>query len=129
MSIDLPSQVTADVVRITTGRAKPASVLAGTAAKRQEAPSSGNNIPATSGDASQPLEATGLSVAVSRLSNHVQQISRDLEFSVDKQLDRVIIKVFDTETKEVIRQIPAEEVLSLARSLTSDEGVIVNVKA
>jgi len=48
---------------------------------------------------------------------------------VDKQLDQVIIKVFDAETREVIRQIPAEEVLSLARSLTSDEGVIVNVKA
>lgn len=128
MSIDLPSQVTADVVRIT-GSAKPAIVSAGAAAKRQEAPSSGNRIPAVSGDTNQSLDETGLSTAVSRLKNHVQQISRALEFTVDKQLDQVIIKVFDAETREVIRQIPAEEVLSLARSLTSDEGVIVNVKA
>jgi len=129
MSIDLPSLFTADVVRLSGG-AKQQPVFKGVSdrAVRQGVSSAGNIIP-TDQVAKQLPEESRLSSAVSRLNNHIQQVSRELEFTIDKELDRVIIKVYNTDTKEVLRQIPAEEVLSLARHLASDDSVILSAKA
>lgn len=68
--------------------------------------------------------------AVSTLQDYVQNIQRDLEFTVDEELGRVIIRVYDSETKEIIRQIPAEEMLKLARQMAQvDEGLLLNTRA
>lgn len=40
-----------------------------------------------------------------------------LEFAVDDELGRVVVKVVDAETREVLKQFPSEEALALARSL------------
>jgi len=73
--------------------------------------------------------------AVSSINDHVQPLNRDILFSVDDGTDRTIIRVLDTETQEVIREIPAKEVLALARYLresASDEqadGLIIKAQA
>ena len=68
--------------------------------------------------------------AVSTLQDYVQNIQRDLEFTVDEELGRVIIRVYDSETKEIIRQIPAEEMLKLARQMAqAEEGLLLNTRA
>ena len=54
---------------------------------------------------------------VSDLKDYVQNMQRDLNFHVDDETGRVVIKVIDSSTSEVIRQIPEEEVLSLARRM------------
>lgn len=55
--------------------------------------------------------------AVARLNEYAQSIQRDLRFSLDEDLGRSIIHVVDRNTKEVIRQIPNETALELARNL------------
>ncbi|WP_316674109.1 flagellar protein FlaG [uncultured Tolumonas sp.] len=40
-----------------------------------------------------------------------------VNFSVDKDLDRTVVKVVDSKTKEIIRQIPSEEWLDTAKRL------------
>ena len=77
-----------------------------------------------------------LKAAVSELSAHVQNWQRDLKFSVDKDLGRTVVMVVDSQTHEVIRQIPAEEVLAMARFLaerTDDkekiEGLLLKAHA
>lgn len=71
-----------------------------------------------------------LNQAVSRLNAHVQNIQRELEFSIDKATGRTIIKVIDSSTKQVIRQLPPEEVLQVARRIAAmQEGTILKVKA
>ncbi len=60
-----------------------------------------------------------LNSVVTSLNSSIQSIQRNLEFSVDKELGRVIINVKDKETDEVVRQIPSEEALNLARNLQS----------
>ena len=47
----------------------------------------------------------------------MQNIARELNFSVDEELDLFIVTVLDQETVEIIRQIPSEEMLELARTL------------
>ena len=67
--------------------------------------------------------------AVSQLNNFVQNVQRDLQFEVDKDLGQTIVKVVDQSTKEVIRQIPNELALRLAENLQQDEPLtLFNIK-
>ena len=54
---------------------------------------------------------------VSHLKEYVQNMQRDMDFSVDDKTGRFVVKVIDSQTKELIRQIPSEEMLSIARHL------------
>lgn len=61
--------------------------------------------------------AEKLQAAVSKLNDHVQNLSRTLSFSIEESTGRTIIKVYDAETDELIRQIPPEETVKLAEIL------------
>jgi flagellar protein FlaG len=63
------------------------------------------------------VDETNASQAVVDLNDYVQRVGRDLHFSLDKESGKIIIKVLNSETKELIRQIPPEEVLQLAQIL------------
>jgi len=128
MSSDLISGASGDAVRLS-GRHNSFAAKPGTAAGRQGLPQSGPRV-SSSPDDSAVIDMQALSSAVSTLKDYVQNIQRDLEFSVDKELNRVIIRVYDSETQEVIRQIPAEEMLKLARQLArAEEGLLLDAKA
>ena len=59
-------------------------------------------------------------------SNPVQ---RDLQFEVDNEREKTIVKVVDQSTQEVIRQIPDEVALRLAENLQQDEPLtLFNIK-
>lgn len=71
-----------------------------------------------------------LEVAVKKMQDYATQIiSRDLSFSVDEASGETVIRVVDPETDEVVRQIPSEEVLRIARSLESGKGFLMETKA
>ncbi|MGA7980091.1 MAG: flagellar protein FlaG [Chromatiaceae bacterium] len=73
--------------------------------------------------------------AVLRLNNYLQDVRRTLEFSIDESTGRTVITVLDAETQQVIRQIPPEKFLAVARQLTAHEsedmslGLLVQEKA
>jgi flagellar protein FlaG len=52
-----------------------------------------------------------------------------LEFSVDDESGRTVVKVVDAQTKELIRQIPSEEVLAVARNLERIKGFLLSETA
>ncbi|UXZ53809.1 flagellar protein FlaG [Halomonas sp. 7T] len=54
---------------------------------------------------------------------------RGLEFDVSEQSTRIITRVVDRDTGDVIRQIPAEEVLLLAEKLEEMQGRLISVDA
>ena len=55
------------------------------------------------------------------MRDYVQQIDRKLEFSVDEDSGETVIKVFDSSSEELIRQIPSDEILKLARDFENPE--------
>ena len=59
--------------------------------------------------------------AVSKLNDYIQDQQRNLRFSVDDDSGETIVIVMDSRSDEVIRQIPDETVLRLARKLDQDE--------
>ena len=60
-----------------------------------------------------------LKEAVSQLNKASQDKSQGLEFSIDNDSKRTVVKVIDQTTKEVLRQIPTPEALEIAKSLES----------
>jgi flagellar protein FlaG len=63
-----------------------------------------------------------VSHAVSQLNKSAQAKSQGLEFSIDNDSKRTVVKVIDQTTKEVLRQIPTPEALEIAKSLESKSG-------
>lgn len=65
----------------------------------------------------QKQEPQKLETAVSSLNDYVQNIQRTLSFSIEEDTGITVVRVFDSETEELIRQIPAEETIKLAASI------------
>ncbi len=60
--------------------------------------------------------------AVAKLNKSMQGRAQGLEFSIDDDSNRTIIKVIDQTTKEVLRQIPTPEALQIAKSIDAHTG-------
>jgi flagellar protein FlaG len=52
-----------------------------------------------------------------------------LEFEVDHETDKVIVRVIDKDSGEVIRQMPSEEVIRIAKVLGKLQGLLVEQTA
>jgi len=50
-------------------------------------------------------------------------------FPFDDDTGRTVVKVVDASTDEVIRQIPSEEVLAIAKALDKLQGVLIKQEA
>ena len=67
--------------------------------------------------------------AVSSIEKFTQSIRRDLSFSLDDSTGRVVVKVTDSTSGEVIRQIPSEEALRLAERLDEARSLLFKAEA
>ncbi|MAO61838.1 flagellar protein FlaG [Halomonas sp. CnH100-B] len=54
---------------------------------------------------------------------------RGLEFDISEHSSRIITRVIDRETGDVIRQIPAEEILQMAERLEELQGKLISLQA
>ena len=76
------------------------------------------------------LSSEEISKAVEGLRDFAQTTNRQLNFSIDEDSEKQVVKVTDAESGKVIRQIPSEEVLRLSerlRDLQSDLGATVGI--
>ncbi|TBV07940.1 flagellar protein FlaG [Phytopseudomonas dryadis] len=67
--------------------------------------------------------------AVTSIQNFMQTIRRDLNFSLDDSTGRMVIKVTDSTSGDVIRQLPSEEALRLAESLEEVRSLLFKAEA
>jgi len=58
-----------------------------------------------------------ISEAVGQINDFIQTVDRNLSFSMDDTSGKTVIKVIDSNSGQLIRQIPNEEVLALASHL------------
>ena len=66
---------------------------------------------------------------VEALNARMEQMQRGLRFSVDDSSGRIIVKVMDLDTEELIRQIPSEEALRIMRSVSETQNLIFDDQA
>jgi len=60
------------------------------------------------------------------VESHVQSLHRSLHFTMDEDSGELVVRVVDKETNEVIRQIPSEEMLAIARHLEESMGLLLS---
>lgn len=96
--------------------------------KPEPADSRGSDVQAAQANeglvAEQPLEQ-----AVSSIEGFVQKITRDLDFSLDDSTGRMVVKVTDRASGDVVRQIPSEEALRLAENLEQVRSLLFQAEA
>ena len=96
--------------------------------ERQTLPQSGKHVPQPGLNSETKRE--DLDEAVSRIQDYVQNLHRELQFTVDEESGRTIIKVIDSETERVIRQIPPDELIAISEYIQSSSGgVLLKVQA
>ena len=66
--------------------------------------------------------------AVSLLNDQMASTKRGLGFSYNESVDVPVVTVHNTETGEVVRQIPNEVVIRVAQSIDSFKGLLHNKK-
>lgn len=79
-----------------------------------------------------PVQASvnELKSAVAAINQVLQQSNRNLEFSVDTDTQRTVVKMMDTSTGELIRQYPSETTLAISRGIDQfQQGLLLKQKA
>ena len=95
------------------------------------------SLPGASPDTMASAVATPLEVALSAVpgitemtsSSSQGRVSITLQFSLDKDSGKTVVKVMDTDTNEVIRQIPSEEVLAISKAVDKLKGLLIKQQA
>ncbi|MDZ7585312.1 MAG: flagellar protein FlaG [Thiobacillus sp.] len=68
--------------------------------------------------------------AVTVINNVMQQANLNLQFSVDTDSKRTVVKMVDTSTGELIRQYPSETTLAISRGIDQfQQGLLLTQKA
>jgi flagellar protein FlaG len=79
-------------------------------------------------ESSQPTREA-IAKAANDIQNFVKDMGRNLNFSIDKTTGYNVVQVINPETNEVIRQLPSEELLKIARNMQDLGSVLVSQKA
>jgi len=81
-------------------------------------------------DAKSSLRPT-IEAATRRIQDFLQRLGRrfELDHSFDKEANKQVITVRDSESGDIIRQIPPEETLRIARSVGYYQSALVNLQA
>lgn len=67
--------------------------------------------------------------SVNRVNEAVKVFNSSVRFSIDEETQQRVVRVVDLETDEVIRQIPSEEVLAIAKVFDKLQGLLIKDKA
>jgi flagellar protein FlaG len=82
------------------------------------------------GDNQPKQGAARAEVQPEELFSQIKALTEDglysIRFESDEQSRQLVVKIVDKESQEVIRQIPAEELLGLRRALTEFQGNFVD---
>lgn len=77
----------------------------------------------------QPGDAQ-LKAAIDKMNQAMQQSNINLEFSIDRDSHRTLVKVVDSQTGETIKQFPSKEVLAISQAIDQfQKGSLFKQKA
>jgi flagellar protein FlaG len=72
-----------------------------------------------------------LRAAVARANQELTRSNRELAFVFDDKLGRMLVKIVDRQTNTVVRQVPSEDMLAMARALQDapTRGALIKSRA
>lgn len=81
------------------------------------------------GKSKDTVSSVNTSDLVKEVNQHVENFSTKIEFSYNPDKKQSVIIVVDKESGDVIRQIPAEEMVGLVEKMEEISGIIFNRRA
>jgi flagellar protein FlaG len=75
------------------------------------------------------VDAQQVHRAVETINRQLEAAAQNLRFSVDDATGKTVVRVVDTATGEVIRQVPTEELLAISRSIDRLQGLLFHQQA
>jgi len=92
--------------------------------KNMAGPQRDRDVPEPSATA----DANKVRDAVSEIEKFLSSTRRNLAFSTDEESGRIVVKVIASDTGELIRQLPSEEALRIASSLSDVNSLLFDAK-
>ena len=77
----------------------------------------------------QAADPRAVKEAVAAANEAMKSIKSELDFSVDDDTGRTIVRVIDKQTGTLIRQMPSREMLEIAKALDRLQGLLVSQSA
>jgi flagellar protein FlaG len=85
--------------------------------------------PAPGKPAAQPTN-TQIQSAVDKINQAMLQTNTGVEFSVDSNSRKAVVKVIDTQTGNTIKQFPSEQMIAISKSIDQfQKGLLLTQKA
>ena len=76
----------------------------------------------------QQAETKQLDDTLEELNQRMQAWSTGLKFSMDEDAQRLVVSIVDTATGDVIRTVPSDAVLKVAKMIVQMQGQMVDTK-
>lgn len=76
-----------------------------------------------------PMDQQLLEETVASIQEATQVLQRDLNFSLDDSSGQMVVKVTDSASGKVVRQMPTEEALRMAESLDEMRSLLFKTQA
>jgi flagellar protein FlaG len=73
--------------------------------------------PVRQAPAAPPVELHRIESVTRQIDSFLRSMNKSLQFRLDESTGRMIVSICDSETGEVIRQVPGEEALRIAQDL------------
>lgn len=67
--------------------------------------------------------------AIARAIAAAREAGKTITFSLDPELNKVVVRVVDGSTNEVIRQMPTEEMVEISKSIRDMQGLMLRIRA
>jgi flagellar protein FlaG len=76
-----------------------------------------------------PLNIEAAKQVAREINDFLKSSSSNLEFSVDGDSSKIVVRVVDAQTNELIRQIPSEVMLVISKAMDQMSGMLIQQKA
>ncbi len=107
----------ADIQKIISKIGKPDRVLATTKSISQINDYDKDNM---------PVSERVVIEAIQKANKAISGGNRRFEFSIHEKTNEIVVKVFDSDTNELIREIPNEKVLDMVAKICEMAGILVD---
>jgi flagellar protein FlaG len=76
-----------------------------------------------------PPTRSQVEAAVEAANASLAAMNRSIEFQVDPDTRQIVVRLIDTQSNQVLRQIPSQEMLEIAKSIDHLQGVLLRNRA
>ncbi|GLI38499.1 flagellar protein FlaG [Geobacter hydrogenophilus] len=118
-----------NVARVLPGGATVSEVVKPQAEERNREAAVKVELPKTALKELSPAEQEErVQAAADKINEFIEAFTSDLQFTIDNDTEKVVVKVVNRKSGDVIRQIPSEAALKIAKALDELKGLIIREK-